>query len=130
MGREHRRSVVNIDGVTLPPPIARRAAALRASQPAPAPELGEHADNAVQLAVRMSAPLRAGIHAAARDVGCSTQEWVNRVLRAAVVEASDPQFGLAARLLDELRHEIGDVVSSGAYERFTESLDDPDLIER
>ena len=89
-----------------------------------------HDGDTVQLAVRMSGPLRAGVHAAARTSGCSTQEWVNRVLRAAVVEASHPQLQLAGRLLDELRRELGDVVASGAYERYIESLSDPDLVER
>lgn len=91
---------------------------------------GEDGDAVVQLAVRVLPALRDDIHAAARAEGCSTQDWVNRVLRAAVVERSDPHLRLAGRLLDELRVELSQAVESGAYERFTAELGDPDLVDR
>lgn len=111
--------------MALPPSIAARARALRAETPAPPAEVDD--EDVVQLAVRMPLALRDGIRQAAGRERCSIQEWVNRALRAAVVEASDPQLELAGRLLDELRVELGLVVESGAYERYVQALDDPDV---
>ncbi len=96
----------------------------------PAPSQGtDNPAELIQLAVRMPASLRDGIHALAKQRGCSTQELVNQILRAAVVEAGDPQLRIAARLFDEIRQELASVAESGAYERYTAAIEDPDLVD-
>jgi hypothetical protein len=84
---------------------------------------GDDDEDPVQLSVRLPPRLRHDIAQVARRNGQTITRFVVASLEDAVRVASDPFAGIAARMTDEFRAELGRAVDSGAYAEAAAEID-------
>jgi predicted DNA-binding protein len=103
--------------------LVRRARA-RLDLPEPIePFDGEDGGEPVQLSIRLSPRLRHDIAQVARRRGHTVTTFVTEALEDAVRVATDPFAGLAAKMTQEFRAELGKAIDSGAYADVAAEID-------